>query len=169
MRCDFKAQVVINKRKRTIACVLYLDNSSLGARTWLPSRLPYIVAGCGLTFCDKCVISAPFSQQEGNGPIDERLLSLRGSIWPQIWHQWPKLPTYPCHVYIVYTAPFGGSEATTASNQPQRSNLTSDLKSVTSIRYFIKVSRYPYWSKNDFIARRRRIMIHWLAPLSRRS
>ena len=40
------------------------------------------------------------------------------------------------HVYIVYIAPLGGSEASAASNQPQRSNLTSDLKSqVTPITY----------------------------------
>ena len=39
------------------------------------------------------------------------------------------------HVHIAYIALFGGSEATTASKQPQRSNPTSDLKSVTSITY----------------------------------
>ena len=37
--------------------------------------------------------------------------------------------------------------------QPHRSNLISDLKSVTLIICSIKVSRYPYCSKNDFIAR----------------
>ena len=39
------------------------------------------------------------------------------------------------HVHIAYIAHFGGSEATTASKQPRRSNLTSDLKSVTPITY----------------------------------
>ena len=98
--------------------------------------------------------------------------SLRGQIWPQIWNQWPQLPTDPCaycwysmgplgslwghyyslqtasevksdlrfeisdpnyiliHVHIAYMvwALLAASEATTASKQPQRSNLTSNLK-----------------------------------------
>ena len=41
------------------------------------------------------------------------------------------------HVHIVYMvlALLAASEATTASKQPRRSNLTSDLKSVTPITY----------------------------------
>ena len=50
------------------------------------------------------------------------------------------------HVHIAYMvlALMAASEATTASKQPQRSNLTSDFKSVTSITYVTKVSRYIY-------------------------
>ena len=41
------------------------------------------------------------------------------------------------HVHIAYTvwAFFTASEATTASKQPQTSNLTSDLESVAQIAY----------------------------------
>ena len=41
------------------------------------------------------------------------------------------------HVHIAYMvlSPLAASEATTASKQPRRSNLTSDLKSVTPITY----------------------------------
>ena len=50
------------------------------------------------------------------------------------------------HVHIDYMvwALLAASEATKASKQPQRSNLTSDLKSVTSITYVTKVSSYLY-------------------------
>ena len=50
------------------------------------------------------------------------------------------------HVHIAYMewALLAASKATTASKQPQRSNLTSDFKSVTSITYVTKVSRYLY-------------------------
>ena len=43
-------------------------------------------------------------------------------------------------VWILLT----DSEATTASKQPQRSDLTSDLKSVTSITHVTNVSRHLY-------------------------
>ena len=47
----------------------------------------------------------------------------------------PQLPTYPC-AYCLYSMDLlAASEATKAGKQPQRSNLTSDLKSVTSITY----------------------------------
>ena len=48
------------------------------------------------------------------------------------------------HVHIAYMVwvLLASSEATTASKQPQRPNLTSDLKSVTSITYVTRVSRY---------------------------
>ena len=92
--------------------------------------------------------------------------SLGGKIWPQIWNQWPQVPTYPCAYCLYGVGPFGSlqghyslqtasdikydlrfeisdpnyllihvhiadmvcalmaaSEATTASKQPQRSNL----------------------------------------------
>ena len=41
------------------------------------------------------------------------------------------------HAHIAYMvwALLAASEATTASNQPRRSNLTSDLESVTAISY----------------------------------
>ena len=50
------------------------------------------------------------------------------------------------HVHIAYMvwALLAASEATTASKQPRRSNLTPDFKSVTSIIYVTKVSRYLY-------------------------
>ena len=39
------------------------------------------------------------------------------------------------HIAYMVWALLAASEATTASKQPQRSNLTSDLKSVTPITY----------------------------------
>ena len=65
------------------------------------------------------------------------LNSLGDQLWPQILNQWPKLPTSPCAYCILYMvwALSAASEATTTSKQPQRSNLTSDLKSVTPITY----------------------------------
>ena len=67
--------------------------------------------------------------------------SLGGRIWPRIWNQWPQLPLYPCACYsfnpIVYI-----SKAIAASKQPRRSNLTSDLKSVTQRTHVTEVSGY---------------------------
>ena len=70
--------------------------------------------------------------------LNERLAStqsLGGQIWPQIWNQWPRLPTYPC-AYCLWFGPFlTALEATRASKQPRRSNLVS----VTSISYVTNV------------------------------
>ena len=46
------------------------------------------------------------------------------------------------HIAYMVWVLLAASEATTASKQPQRPNLTSDLKSVTSITYVTRVSRY---------------------------
>ena len=56
--------------------------------------------------------------------------SLRGHIWPQIWNQWPQVPTYPyAYAYFgpILTA-FWWPQATTSSKRPQSSNVTSDLE-----------------------------------------
>ena len=34
--------------------------------------------------------------------------SLWGQIWPQIWNQWPQLPTYPCAYCLYVLSPFWG-------------------------------------------------------------
>ena len=59
--------------------------------------------------------------------------SLGGQIWPLIWNQWPQIPTYPCAYYLYgidNVDSHGGH-----FKQPQMLDLTSDLKSVTSITY----------------------------------
>ena len=48
------------------------------------------------------------AKQEGNGPIKRAASahSLGGQIWPQVWHQWPQLSTYPCPYCMYGMDPF---------------------------------------------------------------
>ena len=64
--------------------------------------------------------------------------SLRGQIWPQIWNQWPQLPTYPCAYCLYGIVPFGSLWGHHSLKQPRRSNLTSNLRSATSVTYMSK-------------------------------
>ena len=92
----------------------------------------------------------------GWGPfrLPQRLIqppnSLRGQIWPQIWNQWPPLPIYPCaYAYCLYDLGLflTASHATTASKQPQRSNMTSDWRSVIWITDISKcILLICFWS-----------------------
>ena len=61
--------------------------------------------------------------------------SLRDQIWPQISNKWSI--HLHIHVYVAQMvwALLAASEAITTSKQPWRSNLTSDLRSVTPITY----------------------------------
>ena len=70
------------------------------------------------------VFRSPRPLQPPNSP--------RGQIWPQIWNQCPQLPSYTCACY-PFIPRFYISEAIAAFKWPLRSNMTSDLKSVTSI------------------------------------
>ena len=45
------------------------------------------------------------------------------------------------HIAFMLRALLAASEASTAHKEPRRSNLTSEMKSVTSITYVTKVSR----------------------------
>ena len=88
--------------------------------------------------------------------------SLGGQVWPNIWNQWPQLPTYP-HAYRLYDMdPFSSLEVTTASKQPRRSSVTSYFKSVTSITH-VALSIWPLTAWISKMKRRRRKMIHWPA------
>ena len=64
--------------------------------------------------------------------------SLWGQIWPQIWNEWPQLPTYPWACYLYGISPLAVSEVTTASKQPRRSNLSVQVKLATPIYYMTK-------------------------------
>ena len=52
-----------------------------------------------------------------------------------------------CILFMVWALLVAASEATTASKQPRRSNLISDLKSVTSITY-VSMSIWAPTGKN---------------------
>ena len=52
--------------------------------------------------------------------------SLGGQIWPQIWNQWPQLPTYPCAYCLYGMGPF---DSLRGHHSPQTaSEVKSDLR-----------------------------------------
>ena len=61
------------------------------------------------------------------------LLTASEIRWPQIWNQWPQPLTYPCAYCLYGMISFDNLQ--TASKQPQRSDMTSDLKSVSPSTY----------------------------------
>ena len=127
-------------------------------RSSLTSDLESVTPITYLTMCILLIWYGPFwqpprSQQPPN--------SLRGQVWPQIWNQWPQLPTYPCAYCLYGMHPFGSLQGhyslQTASEV--KSDLIFQIGDLNYTCCFI----YLTYNCLNFTNETRRMMIHWPA------
>ena len=73
--------------------------------------------------------------------------SLRGQIWPQIWNQWPQLPTYPCAYCLYGMDPFdslGGHYGLQTASEV-RSDLRFEISDLNYLHIHVHIA-YMVWT-----------------------
>ena len=80
--------------------------------------------------------------------------SLVGQFWPQIWNQWPQLPTYPCAYCLYGTGPYGSlrghhSLQTASEIKSDLWFQISDLIDICSQSFKVSllVKKWLYWQE----------------------
>ena len=73
--------------------------------------------------------------------------SLRDQIWPQIWNQWPQLPTYPCAYCLYGMDPFdslGGHYGLQTASEV-RSDLRFEISDLNYLHIHVHIA-YMFWT-----------------------